>query len=108
MKLKFVAIPAKRAAETHYGYLDEGDEVLKCFDLSRYATLFGFVAWAFENLGKARERSCSFPAAPYSWPQVGKTSLAKDATLFWQVGEESGKSYWRGTESHPPSQIWKI
>ena len=33
MKLEFVAIPAKRAAETDYGYLDEGDEVLKCFDL---------------------------------------------------------------------------
>jgi len=63
MKLKFVAIPAKRAAKTDYGYLDEGDKVLKCFDLSRYATLFGFVAWAFEP-GKAHGRSCSFPAAP--------------------------------------------
>jgi hypothetical protein len=49
MKLKFVAIPAKRAAGTDYGYPDEGGEVLKCFDLCRYATLFCLVAWAFEN-----------------------------------------------------------
>jgi len=98
MKLEFVAIPAKRAAETDYGYLDEGDEVLKCFDLSRYATLFGFVAWAFENLARHADAHALFLPCNSLWPQVGKTSLAEDATLFWQVGEESGKSYGRGTK----------
>ena len=97
MKLKFVAISAKRAAEKGDGYLYVGDEVLKCLDLNGYATLFGFVGVGVRKPGKACGRSRSFPASPYSWPQVGKTSLAKDATLFWQVGEESGKSYGRGT-----------
>jgi hypothetical protein len=97
MKLKFVAISAKRAAEKGDGYLYVGDEVLKCLDLNGYATLFGFVGVGVRKPGKACGRSRSFPASPYSWPQVGKTSLAKDATLFWQVGEESGKSFGRGT-----------
>ena len=97
MKLEFVAIPAKRAAETDYGYLYQGDEVLKCLDLNGYATLFGFVGVGVRKPGKACGRSRSFPAALYSWPQAGKTSLTEDATLFWQVGEESGNSYGRGT-----------
>ncbi len=97
MKLKFVPVPAKRTAETGDGYLYVGDEVLKCRDLNGYAILFGFVGVGVRKPGKACGRSRSFPAAPHSWSQVGKTSLAKDATLFWQVGEESGNSYGRGT-----------
>ena len=60
VKLKRVLYSAKRAAETGYGYLDEGDELLKCFDLSRYATLFGFVAWAFENLARHADAHALF------------------------------------------------
>jgi len=43
-----MVIPAKRAAETLGGYPDEGNKVLKCLDVSVYATLFGLSVWAFE------------------------------------------------------------
>jgi len=91
MKLEFVAIPAKRAAETDYGYLDEGDEVLKCFDLSRYATLFGFVAWAFENLARhadAHALSCHAIVYGRRW---GKLPWRKMLRYSGKLGKKAEK-----------------
>ena len=48
VKRNLMVIPAKRAAETLGGYPDEGNKVLKCLDVSVYATLFGLSVWAFE------------------------------------------------------------
>ncbi len=84
MKLKRVAFPAKRAAETRYGYSDQGNEVLKCFNFK--LTLPCLVC--LRGRPKTRHRPANVHALfqlLYPHPETGKTSLAKDATLFWQV-----------------------
>ena len=49
MEYKLVMFPTQRAPSKFYGNPGEGNEVLQCFDLRRYATLLSFVAWTFET-----------------------------------------------------------
>ncbi len=90
MKLKRVAIPAKGAAETDYGYLDEGDEVLKCLNLSRYATLFGFVAWAFENPPRHADAHAHCPANSHG-RKWGKLPWRKMLRYSGKLGKKAEK-----------------
>ena len=90
MKLKRVAIPAKGAAETDYGYLDEGDEVLKCLNLSRYATLFGFVAWAFENPPRHADAHAHSPANSHG-RKWGKLPWRKMLRYSGKLGKKAEK-----------------
>ena len=90
VELKRVAIPAKGAAETDYGYLDEGDEVLKCFNLSRYATLFGFVAWAFENPPRHADAHAHCPANSHGRRQ-GKLPWRKMLRYSGKLGKKAEK-----------------
>ena len=92
MKLKLVAIPAKRAAETGYGYSDEGDEVLKCFDLSRYATLFGFVAWAFENPARHADAHALFLPRHNLGRRRGKLPWRKMLRYSGKLGKKAEKA----------------
>jgi hypothetical protein len=92
MKLKFVAIPAKRAAETDYGNFDEGDEVLKCFDLSRCATLFGFVAWAFENLARHADAHALFLPRHIHGRRWGKLPWRKMLRYSGRLGKKTEKA----------------
>ena len=85
-----MAIPAKGAAETDYGYLDEGDEVLKCFNLSRYATLFGFVAWAFENPPRHADAHAHCPANSHGRRQ-GKLPWRKMLRYSGKLGKKAEK-----------------
>jgi len=91
MELKFMAISAKRAAETGDGYLYVGDEVLKCLDLNGYATLFGFVGVGVRKPGKACGRSRSFPAAPYSGHRWGKLPWRKMLRYSGKLGKKAEK-----------------
>ena len=107
MELKRVAIPAKGAAETDYGYLDEGDEVLKCFNLSRYATLFGFVAWAFENPPRHADAHAHCPANSHG-RKWGKLPWRKMLRYSGKLGKKAEKV--TGGEQqrfHSPSKIWR-
>jgi len=99
MKLKLVAIPAKRAAETGYGYSDEGDEVLKCFDLSRYATLFGFVAWAFENPARHADAHALFLPRHNLGRRRGKLPWRKMLRYSGKLGKKAEKAM--GGEHYP-------
>ena len=72
MENKLVMFPAQRTAQKSYGGSNVGNEVLKCFDLCRYATLFSLVAWVAENPSKACGRPRSFPATPGTWLEAGK------------------------------------
>ena len=91
MELKRVAIPAKGAAETDYGYLDEGDEVLKCFNLSRYATLFGFAAWAFENPPRHADAHAHCPANSHGG-RWGKLPWRKMLRYSGRLGKKAEKA----------------
>ena len=108
MKLKFVAIPAKRAAETDYGYLDEGDEVLKCFDLSRYATLFGFVAWAFENLARHADAHALFLPRHIHGRRWGKLPWRKMLRYSGRLGKktENPAGEEHGSHHSPKHKRW--
>ena len=85
-----MAIPAKGAAETDYGYLDEGDEVLKCLNLSRYATLFGFVAWAFENPPRHADAHAHCPANSHG-RKWGKLPWRKMLRYSGKLGKKAEK-----------------
>jgi len=96
VKLKLVMFPTERAAPQVHSNSDEGDEVLKLFN--GMGTLPCSVWWRGRSKpAKACGRPRSFPSHAQAMTGGGETPLAKDATLFWQVGEESGKSHGRGT-----------
>ena len=66
-----------------------GNEVLKCFDLRRYATLFSLVAWVSENPPRHADAHALFPATPGNMAGGGETPLADNGTLLRHVWKES-------------------
>jgi hypothetical protein len=74
MKLWLVAFPTERAAQTGYCDPDELDEVLKCFNLNVYATLYCFWSVGVRHLGRRR--------IPTHFPAMAQT-LAKRGKLPW-------------------------